>query len=365
MQRALITGITGQTGSYLAELLLDKGYEVHGVVRRSSQFNRSRIEHLLDVAEGTRDRVQLHYGDMLDSTSLQRIVTAVSPHEVYNLAAQSHVKVSFEMPEFTVDTTAMGTLRLLEAVRQLCETTGRKVRVYQAGSSEMYGTAADDPQTERTPFRPRSPYAAAKVYAYWQARNYREAYDLLIWNGILFNHESPRRGESFVTRKITRAATRIFLGLQSKLRLGNLDAKRDWGHAEDYARAMWLMLQQETSDEYVVATGEAHSVREFVEAAFDSLGLDWKEYVIRDTAYLRPTEVDYLRGDASKARRELGWSPEWNFDGLVRTMLISDARLALAEFVQRHGVSSAETRGAEERTNRLVCDLEAELKPAR
>ncbi len=330
MRKALITGITGQDGSYLAELLLEKGYEVHGVIRRSSVFNTARIDHLYRDPHDPEARLFLHYGDLTDGTGLRRILEKVQPDEVYNLAAQSHVKVSFEQPEYTVDVVATGTLRLLEAVRDYIHISGREVRFYQAGSSEMFG-AAPPPQNEKTPFYPRSPYAAAKVAAYWFAVNYREAYDMFVVNGILFNHESERRGETFVTRKITRAAGRIKMGLQKKLYLGNLEAKRDWGYAPDYVEAMWLMLQQPEPDDYVVATGEAHSVREFLEAAFDLLGLDPYEYVEIDPRYFRPTEVDFLLGDAAKAREKLGWQPKVSFEELVRRMVEHDLELARQE----------------------------------
>ena len=327
---ALITGITGQDGSYLAELLLAKGYKVHGVVRRTSSFATGRIDHLRKGFE--RDpELQLHYGDLGDATGLRRILGQAMPDEVYNLAAQSHVRISFDQPEYTADVVGLGALRLLEAIRDHNKRVGRSVRFYQAGSSEMFGQAAEVPQTERTPFHPRSPYACAKVYAYWQTRNYREAYGLFAVNGILFNHESPRRGENFVTRKITRSATRIKLGLQSKLQLGNLEAKRDWGFAGDYVEAMWLMMQQERPDDFVVATGENHSVQEFLELAFDRVGLDWHKYVELDPRFLRPSEVDILLGDASKARRILNWTPKVNFQQLVVMMIDSDMELARRE----------------------------------
>ncbi len=320
MRRALITGITGQDGSYLAELLLSKGYEVHGLVRRASSFNTERIDAF-------RDRIKLHYGDLVDSTSLHSVLHASQPDEIYNLAAQSHVRVSFEMPEYTCDVTAAGVVRLLEAVR----VTGCKARFYQASSSELYGKVKETPQTEATPFHPRSPYAAAKAYGYYLTVNYREAYGLFACNGILFNHESPRRGENFVTRKITRAAGRIAAGTQEKLFLGNLDARRDWGFAGDYVRAMWLMLQQDQADDYVVSTGEVHSVRDFLEAAFARVGLDWKKYVEIEARQIRPAEVDLLQGDASKARRVLGWKPEVSFEELVGMMVDADVELARRE----------------------------------
>jgi GDPmannose 4,6-dehydratase len=313
-KKALITGITGQDGSYLAELLLEKGYAVHGLVRRSSSFNTWRIDAI-------RDRLELHYGDLIDAHSLVRTLQLVQPDEIYNLGAQSHVAVSFEMPEYTADATGMGVLRLLDAVR---EAGLMKTRVYQAGSSEMYGKVQETPQKETTPFHPRSPYAAAKVFGHWVAVNYRESYGLFVCNGILFNHESPRRGENFVTRKITRGLAAIRQGRATDLRLGNLEAKRDWGHARDYVEAMWLMLQQERPDDYVVATGETHSVQEFLEEAFGYAGLDWRRYVVQDPKYFRPAEVDLLLGDPSKARRALGWQPKVSFRELVRAMVDAD-----------------------------------------
>jgi GDPmannose 4,6-dehydratase len=330
MKRALITGITGQDGSYLAELLLGKGYEVHGLIRRASTFNTERIDHLYEDPHEVGARFFLHHGDLTDGTALRRILERTKPDEVYNLAAQSHVRVSFDEPEFTADVVGMGTLRLLECLRDYVEHSGNKPRFYQAGSSEMYGTASA-PQSERTAFYPRSPYAASKVAAHWYCVNYREAYNLFICNGILFNHESPRRGETFVTRKITRAVGRIRHGLQDKLYLGNLEAKRDWGFAGDYTEAMWMMLQQPAPDDFVIATGESHSVLEFVERAFDYAGLNWKQYIETDPRYFRPTEVDHLQGDASKARRVLGWRPRVDFDTLVRVMVDSDSESALRE----------------------------------
>jgi GDPmannose 4,6-dehydratase len=312
-RKALITGITGQDGSYLAELLLDKGYQVHGLVRRSSSFNTWRIDHV-------RDHLILHYGDLVDQNSLVRTLELVAPDEVYNLAAQSHVKVSFEMPEYTAGVTALGVLRLLDAVRELGMTT----RVYQAGSSEMFGLVQETPQSEKTPFYPRSPYGVSKVFAHWMAINYREGYGMPVSNGILFNHESPRRGENFVTRKITMGIAAIKKGKAKELRLGNLDAKRDWGFAKDYVEAMWLMLQQEKPDDYVVATGETHSVREFLEEAFSYLGLHWQDYVVVDPKYFRPAEVDFLLGDPTKAQRALGWQPKVGFKELVRIMVDAD-----------------------------------------
>ncbi len=327
---ALITGITGQDGSYLSELLLSKGYIVHGLLRRSSSFNTARINHIYEDPHEAGRRLILHYGDLTDSTGLRRVIEAARPDEIYNLGAQSHVKVSFENPEYTADADGMGTLRLLDCIRDHVEHTGRHVRFYQAGSSEMFG-AAKPPQSESTPFYPRSPYAVSKVAAHWYAVNYREAYGLFITNGILFNHESPRRGETFVTRKITRALGRIKAGLQEKLYLGNLDARRDWGFAGDYVEAMWIMLQHSEASDFVVATGESFSVRDFVQEAFSHAGLDWEKYVAIDPAYFRPTEVDYLQGDASKARESLGWKPKTTFHQLVRMMVDADLRLAEEE----------------------------------
>lgn len=334
MKKALITGITGQDGSYLASLLIDRGYEVHGIVRRASTFNTGRIDHLYKDAHDPDARLFLHYGDLTDGSSLRRILHKVQPDEIYNLGAQSHVKVSFDQSEYTADVVATGTLRLLEALRDYVSTTGRHVRMYQAGSSEMFGAAAP-PQNESTAFYPRSPYGVSKVAAYWYCVNYREAYSLFISNGLLFNHESPLRGETFVTRKITRAVGRIKLGLQKKLFLGNLDARRDWGFAGDYVEAMWRMLQHDTPADYVVATGESHSVRDFVEAAFGHVALEWSDFVEIDKRYLRPTEVDFLLGDASKARRELGWRPSVNFAELVRMMVDADMELARQELTLR------------------------------
>jgi GDPmannose 4,6-dehydratase len=324
---ALITGITGQDGSYLSELLLSKGYTVHGIVRRSSSFNTSRINHIYEDPHNTGRRLILHYADLTDSTGLRRVIEAALPDEIYNLGAQSHVKVSFENPEYTADADAMGAIRLLDCIRDHVQHTGRHVRFYQAGSSEMFG-AAKPPQNESTPFYPRSPYAVSKVAAHWYAVNYREAYGLFITNGILFNHESPRRGETFVTRKITRAVGRIRAGLQDKLYLGNLDARRDWGFAGDYVQAMWLMLQQPEPSDFVIATGEAHSVREFLEEAFSYAGLRWERHVDIDPAYFRPTEVDYLLGDAHKAYSALQWKPRTPFRQLVHMMVDADVRLA-------------------------------------
>ncbi|MCX8007876.1 MAG: GDP-mannose 4,6-dehydratase [Coriobacteriia bacterium] len=330
MKRALVTGITGQDGSYLAELLLEKGYEVHGIIRRASTFNTDRIDHIYRDPHDPGARLFLHYGDLTDGTGLRRILEQVHPDEVYNLGAQSHVKVSFDQPEYTADVVATGTLRLLDAMRDYTKTSGAQVRMYQAGSSEMYG-AAPPPQSIATPFYPRSPYAIAKVAAHWYCVNYREAYGMFICNGILFNHESERRGETFVTRKITRAVGRIKHGLQDKLYLGNLDAKRDWGYAPDYVEAMWLMLQQDEPGDYVVATGEAHSVREFCEAAFAEAGLDWQDHVEIDPRYFRPTEVDYLLGDAAATREKLGWEPRVGFCDLVKRMVAHDMELAAQE----------------------------------
>jgi len=344
VKKALITGITGQDGSYLAELLLDKGYEVHGIIRRASTFNTDRIDHLYKDPHDPDARLFLHYGDLTDGTGLRRILERVQPDEIYNLAAQSHVKVSFEQPEYTADVVATGTLRLLEALRDYMQISGREVRFYQAGSSEMFG-AAPPPQSEKTPFYPRSPYAVAKVAAYWYAVNYREAYGMFIANGILFNHESPRRGETFVTRKITRAAGRIKLGLQKKLYLGNLDAKRDWGFAGDYVEAMWRMLQQPEPDDYVVATGESYSVREFLEEAFGLLDLDWRDYVEIDPRYFRPTEVDYLLGDPSKAKKKLGWEPKVSFKELVKMMVEHDLELARQEKTLKDAGHTVALRG--------------------
>lgn len=328
MPIALITGVTGQDGSYLAEFLLAKGYQVHGIIRRASTFNTVRLDHLYHDPHDRGVKLFLHYGDLSDGGGLRRLIHSIAPDEIYHLGAQSHVRVSFDEPEYTADIVGVGTLRLLEAVRDFEQSKGRQMRVYQAGSSEMFG-AAPAPQSESTPFYPRSPYAVSKVAAYWYSVNYREAYRMFIANGILFNHESPRRGETFVTRKITRAVGRIKLGLQSELFLGNLESQRDWGFAGDYVEAMWRMLQSDRPGDYVVATGETHSVREFVEKAFARVGLDWQQYVAYDARYNRPTEVDVLLGDASKARRELGWAPRVGFDELVAMMV--DADLLLAE----------------------------------
>lgn len=321
---ALITGVTGQDGSYLSELLLEKGYEVHGIIRRTSTFNTDRIDHIYQDPHQQDARFFLHYGDLTDGTTLRRILEEVKPIEVYNLGAQSHVRVSFDAPEFTVDSVAMGTLRLLEAIKDYKQRTGINVRYYQAGSSEMFGKVQEIPQKETTPFYPRSPYACGKVYAHWQTVNHRESYNIFACNGILFNHESPRRGETFVTRKITRAIARIIAGQQKKLYLGNLESKRDWGYAKDYVKAMWLMLQQDEPDDYVVATGETHSVKEFLELAFSYVNLQWEDYVEFDERYLRPAEVDLLIGDATKAREKLGWQPSITFPELVKLMVDAD-----------------------------------------
>jgi GDPmannose 4,6-dehydratase len=339
LKKALITGITGQDGSYLAELLLEKGYQVHGVVRRASTFNTARIDHVYRDPHLPGTRLFLHYGDLNDASSLNILLKKVRPDEIYNLGAQSHVRVSFDVPEYTGEVTGLGTVRLLEAAREL-GLTG--TRIYQASSSEMFG-ASPPPQGEGTPFYPRSPYGVAKVYSYWISVNYREAYGMHVSNGILFNHESPRRGETFVTRKVTRAASRIKLGLQDKLYLGNLDAKRDWGYAKDFVEAMWLMLQQPEPGDYVVATGEAHSVRELCEEAFGHVGLDYQRHVEIDPRYYRPTEVDFLLGDASKARARLGWTPRTSFRELVRIMM--DADLELARREQRAGGPPTPGRG--------------------
>jgi GDPmannose 4,6-dehydratase len=320
MKKALITGITGQDGSYLAELLLEKGYEVHGIIRRASSFNTGRIDHLYKDPHVNGVRLFLHYGDIADSTNLIKLLYRIQPDEVYHLAAQSHVRVSFDIPEYTGDVTGLSTIRILEAIRE----TGVQSKFYQASSSEMFGKVTEVPQRETTPFHPRSPYGVAKVYAHWATVNYRESYDLFACCGILFNHESPRRGETFVTRKITRAVARIKAGLQDKLYLGNLDAKRDWGYAREYVEAMWLMLQQDKPNDYVIATGETHSVEEFLSEAFSHVNLDWHDYVELDPKYLRPAEVDVLIGDASKAKRELGWQPKVTFKELVQIMVDAD-----------------------------------------
>ena len=324
--KALITGITGQDGSYLTELLLEKGYEVHGLIRRSSTFNTGRIDHIYQDPHISGIKLHLHYGDLSVSGQMADLIYNIQPDEIYHLGAQSHVRVSFDMPEYTGDVTGLGTVRLLEAIRK----TGVKTRFYQASSSEMFGSAPA-PQNEQTPFEPRSPYSAAKVYAYWLVKNYREGYNLFASNGVLFNHESPRRGETFVTRKITRAATRIKMGLQDKLYLGNLKAKRDWGFAGDFVEAMWLILQQDKPDDYVIATGESHSVREFAERVFQKLELDYQAYVEIDQRYFRPTEVDILLGDSTKAQKKLGWKPKATFDQLIDMMVEADLELAKKE----------------------------------
>jgi len=343
-KRALITGITGQDGSYLSELLISKGYEVHGIIRRSSSFNTERIDHLYHDPHEKTVRLVLHYGDLTDGSSLRSIISQIQPTEIYNLGAQSHVRVSFDQPVYTVEADALGTLVLLEAIRDACP----RARYYQAGSSEMFGKVRETPQKETTPFYPRSPYGCAKVFSHWQTVNYREAYGLFASNGILFNHESPRRGETFVTRKITRAATRIKEGLQDTLYLGNLEAKRDWGFAGDYVEAMWLMLQQDEPDDFVVATGETYSVREFVQAAFSILGLDWERYIRLDPRYLRPTEVDLLLGDNTKARKLLGWAPRVGFRQLVEMMVEADWKLARREKLVHENRSLIETGNREE-----------------
>ena len=319
-KRALITGITGQDGSYLADLLLEKGYEVYGLIRRSSSFNTSRIDHIYKDPHDKKARLHLVYGDLSDSSSLFGMLSDIKPDEIYNLAAQSHVRVSFDIPEYTADITGTGTVRLLEAIRGL----GLNTKFYQASSSEMFGKVLEVPQTEETPFYPRSPYGAAKVYSYWITKNYRESYGMFACNGILFNHESPRRGETFVTRKITKAVANIKAGLQDKLYLGNLESKRDWGFAGDYVEAMWLMLQQEKPDDYVIATNETHTIKEFLDEAFSHVGLKWQDYVEIDPRYFRPAEVDLLIGDYSKAKTDLGWEPKTRFKDLVRLMVDSD-----------------------------------------
>ncbi|MBI4811568.1 MAG: GDP-mannose 4,6-dehydratase [Ignavibacteriales bacterium] len=327
MKKALITGITGQDGSYLAELLLSKGYEVHGIMRRASTFNTGRIDHLYTDPHVNGVKFFLHYGDISDSTNLIKLLYNLKPDEVYHLAAQSHVRVSFDIPEYTGDVSGIGSVRILEAIRE----TGIKTKFYQASSSEMFGMVREIPQKETTPFYPRSPYGCSKVYAYWITVNYRESYDIFACNGILFNHESPRRGETFVTRKITRALAHIKAGLENSLYLGNLDAKRDWGYAKEFVEAMWLMLQQEKADDYVIATGETHSVRDFLDEAFGYAGLDWKKYVKIDQKYYRPAEVDVLIGDASKAKKKLGWQSKTSFKELVRLMVDADIELVNKE----------------------------------
>jgi GDPmannose 4,6-dehydratase len=343
MKRAFVTGITGQDGSYLAELLLGKGYEVHGVIRRSSSFNTERIDHLYQDPHIMGVRLFLHYGDLSDSVRLTKLLYELKPEEVYHLGAQSHVRVSFDIPEYTGDVTGLGTVRILDAIREAG--IQKQVRFYQASSSELYGQVAETPQTERTPFHPRSPYGVAKLYAYWITVNYREAYGLHASNGILFNHESPRRGPTFVTRKITQAAARIKLGIQDKLFLGNLEARRDWGFAGDYVEAMWRMLQQESAGDYVIATGETHSVQEFCEEAFGLLDLDWRQFVRHDPRYERPSEVDLLQGDPAQARQVLGWQPRVTFRALVRMMVEADLRLARRELAMARSEGEGQGRG--------------------
>ncbi len=330
-KKAFITGITGQDGSYLSELLLDKGYEVHGLIRRSSSFNTGRIDHLYKDIHLSNVHFFLHYGDLSDSSNISRLLEKIQPDEIYNLGAQSHVRVSFDIPEYTGEITGLGTLRLLDAIRE----TQIKTRFYQASSSEIFGIVREVPQSEKTPFYPRSPYACAKVYAYWLTVNYRESYDLYACNGILFNHESPRRGETFVTRKITRGLAKILAGKQDKIYLGNLDAKRDWGYAKDYVEAMWLMLQQDKPEDFVIATGETHSVGDFLDTAFGHVNLDWQQYIEIDPRYYRPSEVDILLGDASKAKQKLGWQPKVHFEELVKMMVDSDLK---AEGIIRESV---------------------------
>lgn len=326
MKKALITGITGQDGSYLTELLIEKGYDVFGIIRRSSSFNTSRIDHMYKDPHIVKDNhMHLIYGDLNDASSLNRIIRDVRPDEIYNLGAQSHVRVSFDIPEYTAEISGVGTVRLLEAIRE--SKMESKIKYYQASSSELYGKAQEIPQRETTPFYPRSPYGVAKLYSYWITVNYRESYNMFCCNGILFNHESPRRGETFVTRKITRAIANIKYGLQDKLYLGNLDAKRDWGYAGDYVEAMWLMMQQDRPDDYIIATGETHSVRDFLDEAFGCVGLDWKKYVEIDTKYFRPAEVDELVGDYSKAKKKLGWEPKVKFKQLIKMMVDEDIKL--------------------------------------
>ncbi len=334
MKKALITGITGQDGSYLAELLLSKGYEVHGIIRRASTFNTSRIDHLYNDPHVLGTRLFLHYGDLADSSQLTKLLYALRPDEIYNLGAQSHVRVSFDVPEYTCDVTGLSTVRLLEAIREAGLT--QDVRFYQASSSEMFGKVHEVPQIETTPFHPRSPYGCAKVFSYWLTVNYREAYNLHASNGILFNHESPRRGETFVTRKITRAATRIKMGLQNELFLGNLDAQRDWGYAKEYVEVMWLMLQQEKADDYVCATNETHTIREFCEECFGLLDLDWKQYVKHDARYERPSEVELLIGDPAKLKKQIGWEPKVKFKELVRIMTEADLEVARLELAYQN-----------------------------
>ncbi|MFW5681874.1 MAG: GDP-mannose 4,6-dehydratase [Phycisphaeraceae bacterium] len=346
-KRALVTGITGQDGSYLAELLLAKGYDVHGVIRRSSSFNTDRIEHIYQDPHTSGARLHLHYGDLTDANGLARLIARVKPTEVYNVGAQSHVRVSFDQPIYTAEATATGAIKLLEAVREFQDDSGYQIRYYQASTSEMFGGMPDTaPQSEDTPFHPRSPYGVAKLYAHWIAINYRESYGLHASCGILFNHESPRRGETFVTRKITRAVGRIKHGMQGKLYLGNLDAQRDWGYAGDYVQQMWMMLQQEEPDDYVVATGETHTVREFCELAFGRVGLDYRDFVEIDPRYFRPAEVDLLLGDPSKAKRKLGWEPTTTFPELVEMMVDHDMELASREQTLRNAGHNLPKQGA-------------------
>jgi GDPmannose 4,6-dehydratase len=337
-KRALITGITGQDGSYLAEFLLEKGYEVYGIIRRASTFNTSRINHIYQDPHEKGARLKLIFGDLTDASSINKIVRDVQPDEIYNLAAQSHVRVSFDVPEYTADATGTGVIRLLEAIRE----NGLNTRFYQASSSEMFGKVQAVPQKEDTPFYPRSPYAAAKLYGHWITKNYRESYDMYACSGILFNHESPRRGETFVTRKITKAVANIKAGLQDKLYLGNLDAKRDWGYAKEYVEAMWLMLQQDEADDYVIATNETHTVQEFVEKAFERVGLNWKDYVEFDERYMRPAEVDLLIGDATKAKEKLGWEPKVTFEKLVEIMVDADVADLQAKIDGKVSLENAE-----------------------
>ena len=345
MKKAFITGFTGQDGSYLTEFLLEKGYEVHGIIRRSSSFNTERVEHLFLNTNPYKQHLHVHYADLNDASALLNLVLKIEPDEIYNLGAQSHVKISFDIPLYTADTDALGPLRLLEAARLYEEHSGKKVKLYQAGTSEMFGASAP-PQNETTPFYPRSPYGCSKVAAYWYGINYRESYDMFVANGILFNHESPRRGENFVTRKITRAATRIKMGLQNKLYLGNLDAKRDWGFAGDFVEGMWLMLQQDKPGDYVLATGYAYSVREFLNEAFGMLDLNWEDYVEVDPQLYRPAEVEHLHGDATKAKKELGWQPKVDLKGLVKMMIESDLVLAQQEKTLVDAGLTVATKGA-------------------
>ena len=349
MKKALITGITGQDGSYLAELLLQKGYEVHGVIRRSSTFNTNRIDHLYHDPHINGTKLFLHYGDLADSVQMVKLLYELKPDEIYNLGAQSHVRVSFDVPEYTGDVTGLSTVRLLEAIREAGLT--QDVRFYQASSSEMFGLVQEVPQRETTPFHPRSPYGCAKVFAYWLTVNYREAYKLHASNGILFNHDSPRRGETFVTRKITRAATRIKMGLQGKLFLGNLDAKRDWGYAKEYVEVMWIMLQQDNPDDYVCATGETHTIREFCEECFSLLDLDWEKYVAHDARYERPSEVELLIGDPAKLKRQIGWEPKVKFKELVKIMTEADLVLAEQELAHREIVLQQSKNSANKLTS--------------